>query len=252
MSAASTPDGACLVLSISFEGRAFIRCIHWASFGSSLGTKIAWPPALPTNTPVSVSSLGQRKSTHLIFLDTERQVCQSLLLKITRKSSEFSFRSDNKGHFFKGDVKKTINNSLIDCHADVWTRFPVHAAIRRETTELATHYRRSITFVSSSLISFSSYFGSLIREFETKTRKPTRGLLKQIKIITLSRWEILSPATAVSHLPAGEWLMGMFCLIPIHLAVTGSNRFIPLKDGIISPDFEKQLLGANVAQISEA
>jgi hypothetical protein len=36
------------------------------------------------------------------------------------------------------------------------------------------------------------------------------------------------------------------------LAVTGSNRFIPLKDGMISPQFEQSLLGANVAQISEA
>jgi hypothetical protein len=174
-------------------------------------------------------------------------------VQITRKSSEFTFRSDSKGHPLGGPTRATVNNSLIDCHAEVWTRFPVYAAVRSETTETAVHYPRSILFVSSSTASsFGPYFSTLVREFEVKTRKPTKGILKQIKIAALKQWNPFSFDIPISELQGGEWLMGMFCLIPIHLAVTGSNRFNPLKDGVISPEFEKRLLGQNVAQISEA
>jgi len=33
--------------------------------------------------------------------------------------------------------------------------------------------------------------------------------------------------------------------------VTGQNRFIPLRDGVISQEFEQSLLGADVARIAE-
>lgn len=92
----------------------------------------------------------------------------------------------------------------------------------------------------------------MVREFEHKTRKPTKGLLSQIRIAALSHWDPTEVDDQISELQMGDWLVGLFCLIPIHLAITGSNRFIPLKDGVISPEFEQSLLGANVAQISEA
>lgn len=47
----------------------------------------------------------------------------------------------------------------------------------------------------------------------------------------------------------GEWLMGILCLIPIHIAVTRENRFIPLKDGVWSAELERGLLGARVEEI---
>jgi hypothetical protein len=153
-------------------------------------------------------------------------------------------------------VSAGINNSLIDCHAEVWTRFPVHGgAVKRELSKTAILQARSILFVSSALPSkFPQYFATLIRDFETKTRKPTRGFLKQIKIAASQECppDFLCGDIATSELPLGEWLVGMFCLIPIHLAVTNSNRFNPLKDGMSSPEFERSLLGANVIQIAQA
>jgi hypothetical protein len=48
---------------------------------------------------------------------------------------------------------------------------------------------------------------------------------------------------------AGEWLVDFFCLIPIHLAITKENNFIPLKDGVLSAGLETSLLGADVGRI---
>jgi hypothetical protein len=202
---------------------------------------------------MALSSLGHRSITHLIFLDPDNNACRSLLMQITHRSSEFSFRSDHSAVSNDGSSRETINNSLIDCHAEVWTRFPVHAAIKRETTEAAMHYPHSVHFISStSLSSFAPYFSSMIREFEVKTRKPTKGMLRQIKVSAHPEWDPTISPSIISELQAGDWLVGLFCLIPIHLAITKSNRFVPLKDGVSSPEFERSLLGANVAQISEA
>jgi hypothetical protein len=250
----SSPNGACLFTTNQSEGNTRIRCFHWTSFGAKAGIEIQWPENVPNSSQVAVSSVGDRSSTHIIFLDTRKATCHSLHIHITRKSSEFTFRSSSTSEGSDSNKKRTFNNSLIDCHAEVWTRFPIHAAIRRETMASAIHHPRSVLFVSSaSTFSFQQYFSSLVREFETKIKKPTKSLLKRIRVSSTTNGDLgMGPPPEVSELQAGDWLVGLFCLIPIHLAVTGSNRFIPLKDGIISPEFEQSLLGANVAQISEA
>lgn len=135
----------------------------------------------------------------------------------------------------------------------MWTRFPVNAAIVKETIATADHRPRAILFVSTSASNpFTSYFDNMVRDFEYKTRKPTRNQLRQIVIRADRNWHSASPGIPTSEFQAGDWLVGLFCLIPIHLAITRSNRFVPLKDGVDSPEFEHTLLGANVAQISEA
>ena len=97
-----------------------------------------------------------------------------------------------------------------------------------------------------------TYFRALIRDFEQQTRKPTRRLLVDISVSARSSFHPTTPTLVPSQFKAGDWLVGLFCLIPIHIAVTGQNRFIPLRDGVISPDFEQSLLGADVAHIAEA
>lgn len=92
----------------------------------------------------------------------------------------------------------------------------------------------------------------MIHEFERKTRKPTRGILARIKVSATEQWEPITQEQDISAFQTGDWLVGLFCLIPIHLAVTGANRFKPLKDGVISPAFEQSLLGVSVAEIAEA
>lgn len=44
-------------------------------------------------------------------------------------------------------------------------------------------------------------------------------------------------------------MVDLLCLIPIHIAIARDNRFIPLKDGVWTPDLERSLLGAEVGRI---
>jgi hypothetical protein len=47
-------------------------------------------------------------------------------------------------------------------------------------------------------------------------------------------------------------LADLLCLIPIHIAITQENRFVPLKDGVVSAQLEKSLLGAEVNKIVDS
>ncbi|KIM22919.1 hypothetical protein M408DRAFT_277543 [Serendipita vermifera MAFF 305830] len=248
----STADGACLIMKILINGEPHIFCYHWTSFGSNEGTRIPWPTDVSPDSQMIVSSFSARQNVHIIFMDRGKGLCKSIRLRITSNSREFAFRSNpNTGG--SPDFVNTVNNSLIDCHAEVWTAYPVNAAISKESVAAATHHRRSILFVSSTEPgAFAPYFENMVREFKRKSRKPTKNLLTQIVIQTAGDWKVASRKIPTSKFQMGDWLVGLFCLIPIHLAVTRSNRFIPLKDGIDSPEFEHSLLGASVAQICEA
>ena len=174
-----------------------------------------------------------------------------MVLRIASKTNEYAFR--DIGRRADNVEQASVNNSLIDCHSDVWTRYPVQAAIQRETAVGTKHCPRSITFISSrSPDAFTTYFKALIRDFEQTTRKPTRRQLADIRVSAWPSFDPTTPKLAPSQFKTGDWLVGLFCLIPIHIAVTGQNRFIPLRDGVISPDFEQSLLGADVAHIAEA
>ena len=56
----------------------------------------------------------------------------------------------------------------------------------------------------------------------------------------------------ISSFKSGEWMVDIFCLIPIQIALARDNRFIPIKDGVWSPEFDKSLLGAAVGTVSDS
>jgi len=194
--------------------------------------------------------MRQAETPHAIFLDLSTPVCWSITLYITSKIGEYHFRAGGDRSDSVG--KDMVHNSLIDCHSEVWTQYPVQTTFHRETAPGTKHCRRSITFISSSSSdSFSKYLTALIRDFKQKTRKPARELA-DISVAAQPSFDPASPNFPISQFKSGDWLVGLFCLIPIHIAVTGQNRFIPLCDGVISQEFEQSLLGADVARIAEA
>ena len=246
------PDGAAfLALEPRSDEPQRLLCYHLASFGSAAAIPIELPEEFRFGVNMAVSCVGKAENPHAIFLDNSAAICSSVSLHIASKTSEYDFRA---GGVRPDSVEKnTVHNSLIDCHSDVWTRYPVQAAIRRETAPGTNHYPRSITFISPiSPDSLSKYFKALIRDFEQRTRKPTRRQLTDINVTTQPSFDPASPSFPISQFKAGDWLVGLFCLIPIHIAVTGQNRFIPLRDGVISQEFEQSLLGADVGRIAEA
>ncbi|EIW81351.1 hypothetical protein CONPUDRAFT_82336 [Coniophora puteana RWD-64-598 SS2] len=255
----SSPDGSCFLAFIPQDSSFRITAYHWATFGSNEGTQLAIND-LGLDDDCVLTSFGSRNSVHLMKLDTDPQNCRSFALDITRKSTEFTFRA--KGGTAASSTEKgngTLHNCLVDCHSDVWTRFPVLPAVQRQAiTRASSRHSKSLTFVSDfGQRRFEPHFSELIQTFERTTRKLSGNELRSIAVTSITFNDFYAALGDISSFQtsefrAGEWLVELLCLIPIHLAVTKDNRFIPLKDGVFSPELEKSLLGAEVGRIVDA
>jgi hypothetical protein len=232
-----------------------LTAYHWNTFGATVGIPLKIPD-LPLDQPLLLTSLTGRNIVHLVTLDIDTRSCRSIALDITQKATEFTFRERavRGGNAKSGNI--TAHNCLIDCHAEVWTRFPVLTAIQRETiTSSSERCQRTLVFITEQdHHGFVPHFHNLISTFERTSKKPTGNLLKRIDVssTTYSAFHNSHHGGAewsVSKFRAGEWLAEFLCLIPIQIAVTMENRFIPLKDGVYSTQLEKSLLGADVNRI---
>ncbi|KAH7337763.1 hypothetical protein B0J17DRAFT_718515 [Rhizoctonia solani] len=142
---------------------------------------------------------------------------------------------------------ETINNSLIDCHLEAWTRFPVVPAVARNTLTAIDRQPRQLIFASPiSLQGVEEYFSRMISTLEATTRKPMAGTLTAIEVKSTNKTGS-DTMNKTSEFKLGSFIVELLCLIPLHLAVTRENRFIPLKDGVWDPEYERSLLGADVA-----
>ena len=166
------------------------------------------------------------------------------------------FKENNHRNGSNNRTRHTLHNSLLDCHAEVWSRFPVVPAVKRHTLiSSSERQEKSITFIAENHSQpFESYFSNLIQAFERTTRKPTGDELRRIKVsakeFSVFRDEVIVNSDwDVSWYRIGEWLVDLLCLIPIHIAVCRENRFVPLADGVLSSDLERSLLGAEVSKI---
>jgi hypothetical protein len=239
------------------SGQFVMRAYHWASFGSHDGFGFEIP--VPLGTPVLVTSIGQRRSVHLVTLDASKSSCCSSVMDITRQVTEFQFRAKSSRHSQKAE-KRTFHNSLIDCHSEVWTRFPVIPAVKRQTiVSEAIRKTAYLDFVApEDHTNFEPYFKALIQKFHTSTKKPIGNVLTDLSIFSRNFTSALAGLTggmtwnSVSTFKSGEWMVDIFCLIPIHIAIARENRFIPLKDGVWAPEAEKALLGAEIGRIVDS
>jgi hypothetical protein len=192
----------------------------------------------------------------LIGLDTDTGIVRSISINITKKTTEFIFKKKGSRNAPGSGERRTLHNSLLDCHTEVWTRFPVLPAVKRRiVTSLSEKQQKSLTFITEDPTRpFGSYFSDLIHTFQKTTRKPTGEELRRIKVSAVQFESfkddvVLHPEWNLSRYRAGEWLVDLLCLIPIHIAVCRENRFIPLADGVLSSDLERHLLGAEVNKI---
>lgn len=148
-----------------------------------------------------------------------------------------------------------LHNAILYCHSEVWTRFPVQPAVQRQTLASGVRRRNCLVFVSDRDHGlFPRHFSEMIRTFKQQTKKPTGNILQSIEVSSLSFDSFFErlESMEISRFNAGEWLVELLCLIPIQIAVAQANRFIPLKDGVSSMEFERSLLGAEVGQIANS
>ncbi|KAG1886418.1 uncharacterized protein F5891DRAFT_1082392 [Suillus fuscotomentosus] len=251
----STPDGSCLIAAHVCGSELTLTAYHWSTFGSTDGVPLEISD-LPLDQPLLLTSLIKRSIVHLVTLDIDSNSCRSFALDITRRVTEFTFKEKGGRGGASQSEHATAHNCLIDCHADVWTRFPVLPAVQRETiTSSSNRCPRTLVFITNrDHHMFSPHFHDLIYNFERTSKKPTGTILKSMSISAttysdFSNSLLRAADWSVSKFRAGEWLVDILCLIPIHIAVTRENRFIPLKDGVYSTELEKSLLGADVNRI---
>jgi hypothetical protein len=192
----------------------------------------------------------------LVSLDVNTGSVRSIAIDITKKVTEFVVEKKGGRNAPIEGERHSLHSSLLDCHTEVWTRFPLIPAVRRRTvTSLSERHQKRLTFVTDNYTRpFDSYFSDLVQTFERTTRKPTGGELRRIKVSaeqfgTFQDNVAFHSEWKVSRYRTGEWLVDLLCLIPIHIAVCRENRFIPLADGVLSSDLERTLLGAEVNQI---
>lgn len=234
------------------------RAYHWASLGSHEGFEIdisEFAELLPL-----ITSLDQRSNIVIMAIDSRKGICRSVGLRVTRQVTEFQFREKKSKKSLREETSRTLHNSLIDCHADVWTRFPVLPAVQRQVLDDDERRRaHSLSFiVTLDSGDLQSYFYGLISSFEKSTKKPTGVVLKNIQIAAQSFETFMASSAAgehwqgVSSFKAGQWMVEIFCLIPIHIAIARDNRFVPLKNGVSSSEYEKDLLGAEVGRIVDS
>ncbi|KAJ7587977.1 hypothetical protein C8J56DRAFT_860684 [Mycena floridula] len=254
----SSPEGSCVFLVYPTEIGNSLHAHHLSTFGHKPGVVLDLPKSLGDST--IVTSMVTRNSVHLVSLDSQTNECWSVALDITKNVTEFQFKEKALHSETPTSPKQNIkvHNSLIDCHSDVWIRFPVVAAVQSGVITAEGRLLKRITFVSDrDHGNFAPYFTRTIHSFEQQKQKPTGNVLRSIEVDALE----LAAASArlrpdkkweVSQFRLGEWLVEMLCLIPIHLAITRENRFIPLRDGVVSTELEKSLLGAEVGQIIDS
>lgn len=256
-----SPDASCIFFAAISSNSPYtvetIQAVHTASFGTTKGFNVdvsAEGGILP-----QLTYFGSRSNVYFVFSSPETQSLRSIKVQVITKTSDFSFKARQSLASSASSVPedtpiKTKHNSLIDVHADVWSRFPVQATIRRSAAAFEKE-PPSISFVSEhSSAEFDPYIRNLAQKFKTATKKPTGDALSSLVITSYDKAsfiESLSDPSGISTFPAGRWLIELVCLIPLHLAVTDGDRFVPLKDGVWSTEFDRSLLGQSTVEVSK-
>jgi len=212
----STPDGACLLLSFAVGPKLVLKAYHWATFGSTDGIPIVCPETFTE--PLLVTSMVNRASVHVMSLNTSNKACSSLALDITKKITDFTFREYGDVGHSKRRSANTLHNCLIDCHEDVWTRFPVLAAIQHQII-LSSHGRcpPKLVFIvdgEEHHQHVSPHFLEMKHRFHQKTHKPLSNDLKNMEVTAQSFDQFVSsPDRDNSVFCVGEWLVNIICLV---------------------------------------
>ncbi|CAE6489587.1 unnamed protein product [Rhizoctonia solani] len=246
------PDGSCLLVVVAGDAPTDpdrLLAFHWLSFGpNQRGIDATEVPKSDTRR-VGTRFYG-RGRIHVISFTASDLTLASTAVQVKQKTTEFAFLSENDGATEEHGVQ-TLNNSLIDCHMEVWTRFPVVPAVTRDTLIPVSRQPRRLIFISpQDLPQAPAYFARMISTLRNTTNKPVgEDLVETIVSSTnITKFETFGD---ISEFKLGSYFVELICLIPLHLAITLDNKFLPLKDGVWDPDYESNLVGATIAEVKD-
>ncbi|KEP50719.1 von willebrand factor type A domain protein [Rhizoctonia solani 123E] len=246
------PDGSCLLVTVAGDAPTDpdrLLAFHWQSFGPNQhGIDAAEVPKSDTRR-VGTRFYG-RGRIHVISFTASDLTLASTAVQVKQKTTEFAFLSENDGVTEERGVQ-TLNNSLIDCHMEVWTRFPVVPAVTRDTLISVSRQPRRLIFASpQALPQAATYFSKMISTLRNTTNKPVGEDLVET-IVSSTNAAKFESFDDISEFKLGSYFVELICLIPLHLAITLDNKFLPLKDGVWDPDYESSLVGATITEVKD-
>lgn len=222
---------------------AELRVVHVASFAQRPEGFLLKLHSQIIAQGLALAKIDSSQNAHLVSLHQGR--VRTWELAITSKAVDYAF------HSFGGleRPESVAEASLIHCFNEVWTRYPIVAAVDsdRHTALLQSQAHQVHFVVSAHPAFFAQEFTKQIKQFERQLHKPTCGRLAALDVSASLRFD---PPMLCSEFSFGAWLVGLFCLIPIHIAITNANQFVPLTDGSSSGDLGEAFAGDGVEQLA--
>lgn len=136
----ATPDGACVLLQ---PGAGQLQGYHRASFGSSSAHRLDLAPEPQDD--VTIITLGVTDCQLAVHLSLSRESIETRRVIITKETSDLLLRPVGRRH--GGVDKPNSNDCLLRCFEDMWTRFPVVAAIERNNLDDKLREKRAFIVV---------------------------------------------------------------------------------------------------------
>ncbi|CAG8444245.1 12971_t:CDS:10 [Acaulospora morrowiae] len=166
-----------------------------------------------------------KKNIHVgdfIVIGDERcQVVEIISDNKLKISKEF-FKSSHYGQWQNFSIEpRTKVNGLLDVYSMVFTKYAISSPIGRADNPLTLTIvidldSGSEMKVNECEIKFQRYIEKSFEKFKKDTKKP------------------------IGHLKS--WIIELFCLIPLQIAITRDQEFIPLRDGVFTSEIEQATL----------
>lgn len=215
-----------------------VRAFHLAAFGQTDG--IALTSHLPLHGQLALATIKGSEYPHLISY--HQGVAHSMILKISSKTGEYSFQAPG----VPIEADSICGLPLIHCLYEVWTRYPIAAAVEHHRQYCSKRGAQIHFTVSRDHGYFVQQLKNDIGDFIRKSQKPASDRLLSIGITASSSWDLGD----LSQFKFGDWIVGLFCLIPVQIAITQNGQLISLKDGIRTGDFQDEIAGIDVESIA--
>ncbi|GES75141.1 hypothetical protein GLOIN_2v1781568 [Rhizophagus clarus] len=235
----SSPDGSCIMAFAKEvpENREINRVYvyFFKSFGGSPSKEIDLPSNFKSLEFLQISYIDRQ--THLVSLDLQNGCFNSLLVKITIEKTQFLFQKSKQKQPLA--LQRTKSNDLINAYKLMFEKYSIDNCIDpKQNCPLSLKIVLDINNDDHEECDekFEKYIKEMFENLENFTKKPASILKKfSTSTTTFQKLDIGNSnfqKKFSSEYQLGKWIIQLCCLIPIQIAVTRKNMFLPLKDGL--------------------
>ncbi|KAG8718656.1 hypothetical protein FRC09_012325 [Ceratobasidium sp. 395] len=222
-----TPDGSLILASVVADESSVsehkILAIYTASFGSdNAGIRPDYILPYSDSGRVAICA-SNRNRAYVLSLGVKDKIIFSSALHLKQRCSNFLLCSP--GDENSGWTNPITNNCLLDCHAEIWTHFPVIPAVPKTILAYNDQKPRKLILASPRhLDPICNYFVLMLAKFREDIKKPVD---KQLVAGLATSSD--PPGPLVRKIACSRYYLGVFvaqvlCLIPLQLAVTHNEH----------------------------